>query len=245
MSNLEEYVDPVAYDLENPSFTPDGPFFAALAERTGGPILELGAGTGRIAIPLAAAGFQVTGMDLCAPMLAHAKAKSGALPIRWILGDSTDFNLGAQFGLAFIAGHGFQAFLTDESLDGLLRSVRRHLRPSGLFAFDTRNPSPYHLESDREETDWFTYQHPERGEVRVSGFQVYDPATQVQIWTTFRRWGSGESRSQIQLRYRRPAQLETRLEAHGFRVMERYGDWSLGPVTAESPELIYVVEAPV
>lgn len=244
LSNLAEYLDPVTYDLENPSCTSDGPFYAGLAQRAGGPILELGAGTGRIAIPLAQAGFTVTGLDLCAPMLAHAKAKSGALPIRWVAGDSTHFELGQQYGLIFIAGHGFQAFLSEAALDGLLRSVRRHLRPGGLFAFDTRNPAPVHLEADLVETDWFAYQHPERGQVRVSGYQVYDAATQIQTWTTFRRWGDHhESQSQIQLRYAAPAALEALLAAHGFAVLERYGDWSLGPVTAESPELISVVQA--
>lgn len=241
MSNLEEYMDPIAYDLENPSFGPDGPFYAALASQTGGPVLELGAGTGRIAIPLAQAGFAVTGVDLCAPMLERAKEKSGDLAVRWALGDSTSFDLGEQFGLIFIAGHGWQAFLTDAALHGLLGSVRRHLRPGGLFAFDTRNPAPIHLESDLAETDWFTYQHPERGAVRVSGFQVYDAAAQIQTWTTIRRWGAtGESRAQIQLRYRSPEEIEALLAEHGFTVLQRYGDWSQGAVTAEGPELIYV-----
>lgn len=59
--NLDEYLDPIAYDLENHRFDPDGPFYRALAHRVGGPILELGAGTGRIAIPLAQEGFAERG----------------------------------------------------------------------------------------------------------------------------------------------------------------------------------------
>ncbi len=63
MNNLIEYADPLIYDLENAAFEPDGLFYLSLARETGGPLLELGCGTGRIAIPLAKEGFDVTGLE--------------------------------------------------------------------------------------------------------------------------------------------------------------------------------------
>ena len=62
-TNLAEYAEPDLYDLEKQEFAPDGPFFLALAQRIGGPVLDLGCGTGRITIPLAHHGLACTGLD--------------------------------------------------------------------------------------------------------------------------------------------------------------------------------------
>ena len=65
-SNLEDYEDPVLYDAQNDDFGADGSFYLALAQKVGGPMLELGCGTGRITIPLAQQGMEMTGLDLAA-----------------------------------------------------------------------------------------------------------------------------------------------------------------------------------
>ena len=62
--NHSEYDDPSSYDLENPDFEPEGPFYLALAQAAGGAVLELGCGTGRFTIPLARAGVLITGLDV-------------------------------------------------------------------------------------------------------------------------------------------------------------------------------------
>lgn len=97
-SNLEEYADPVIYDLENSKFEPDGPFYLALAQRFSGPVLEIGCGTGRITIPLAEHGLDVTGLDIAPQMLERAKHKAQNLLIRWVEADARTFHLGTQFG---------------------------------------------------------------------------------------------------------------------------------------------------
>src|SRR5512139_4057184 len=99
--NLVEYADPALYDQENADFEPDGPFFLSLAQQTGGAVLELGCGTGRITIPFARQGITITGLDVLAPMLDFAKNKAPDLPIRWVQADARAFQLGRQFRFIF------------------------------------------------------------------------------------------------------------------------------------------------
>src|SRR5919112_1315636 len=112
--NLEEYADPVDYDRQDSSDTGVA-FYAALALETGGPVLEIACGTGRVAIPIARQGFAVTGLDVVPGMLEQARSKAGGLPVRWIEADARTFDL-------------------DEDLDGLFvdleTRVEEEARPS-------------------------------------------------------------------------------------------------------------------
>ncbi len=137
--NLEEFSDPINYDLEDPSDTGVA-FYSALAQETGGPVLEIACGTGRVSIPIARKGFAVTGLDILPGMLEQARRKSAGLPTRWVEGDARAFDLGEQFRLIFLTGNAFQAFLTLKDQEALLERVRAHLHTDGLFAFETRNP---------------------------------------------------------------------------------------------------------
>jgi SAM-dependent methyltransferase len=138
--NLEEYADPVDYDRQDSSDTGVA-FYAALARETGGPVLEIACGTGRVAIPIARQGFAVTGLDVVPGMLERARGKAAGLPIRWVEGDARDFDLGEErFRLIFLTGNAFQAFLTNADQEALLGRVRAHLHDEGFFAFETRNP---------------------------------------------------------------------------------------------------------
>jgi SAM-dependent methyltransferase len=114
-TNLGEYAYPHLYDLENAEFAPQGPFYQALAEQTGGPVLELGCGTGRLTIPLARAGFAITGLDIVPAMLERARQKAGGLPViatrRWQGGDGQEHVHRAPLALRFSDAHEFTALL--------------------------------------------------------------------------------------------------------------------------------------
>jgi SAM-dependent methyltransferase len=138
-NNLEEFVDPHTYDIEDNNDT-GITFYSALAQETGGPVLEIACGTGRVSIPIARLGFAVTGLDIVPAMLELARSKSAGLPTRWVEADARAFELDEQFRLIYLTGNAFQAFLTRADQEALLDRVRAHLHHEGLFAFETRNP---------------------------------------------------------------------------------------------------------
>jgi SAM-dependent methyltransferase len=242
-NNLGEFADPVNYDLEQ-NHERGIPFYSALAEETGGPLLELACGTGRVTIPLARRGFDITGVDVTPGMIAQARRKSAALPINWVVADARTLRIDRQFRLIFMTGNPFQAFLGRADQEALLESINRHLHPGGLFAFETRNPRWADLNTDDVEEHWQTYTDKDGNEVRVSGTRWYDHVRQVLHYTTYRRWRAGgqdhETATRIALRYVFPQELEALFHYNGFTIVRSYGDWDLTPLTADSPSMICV-----
>jgi SAM-dependent methyltransferase len=264
--NLEEFADPVNYDIEDDSDTGVA-FYTSLAQETAGPVLEIACGTGRVSIPIARLGFDVTGVDITPGMLERARIKSAGLPVRWFEADARNFDLGERFRLIFLTGNAFQAFLTRYDQEALLERARVHLHEDGLFAFETRNPrwarlasngekalrEPPHLpgkgtfaflETRDEEEEGRGYTDASGHQVRVSRTQVYDHISQILHWTTYRRWREGDQErttvTRIAVRYTFPQELEALLHYSGFAIIRRYGNWNLEPLTAASPSIIVV-----
>jgi SAM-dependent methyltransferase len=252
-NNLEEFSDPINYDLADPSDTGVA-FYRALAQEAGGPMLELACGTGRVTIPIAQLGFPVTGLDILPGMLERARSKSVGLPVRWVEGDARTFDLGEQFRLIFLTGNAFQAFVTNAEQKALLQRVRAHLYDEGLFAFETRNPLLPNsktraglfvtLETHNEEQDWPSFINADGYEVRVSTTQVYDHVAQIVHLTGYKRWHEGEEEhttiTRTALRYTFPQELAALLHYNGFTIIRQYGDWDLEPLTTTSPSIISV-----
>jgi SAM-dependent methyltransferase len=253
--NLEEFADPHTYDIEDTSDTGIA-FYSALAQETGGPVLEIACGTGRVSIPIARLGFAVTGLDIVPGMVAQARSKSAGLPTRWAEGDARTFDLGEQFRLIFLTGNAFQAFLTRADQEALLARVRAHLHDEGMLAFETRNPRWNadttsttgelwaNLETRATEEYWQTYTDSSGRDVHISKTQVYDHVAQILHWTTYRRWRAGAEEhtkiTRIAVRYTFPQELEALLYYNGFTIIRQYGDWNLEPLTAASTSIIVV-----
>ncbi len=255
--NLEEFSHPDEYDLEE-SATWGVEFYKTLAVQTGGPILEIACGTGRVSIPIASLGLAVTGLDIVPAMLERARQKSRGLDTRWLEGDARNFALKERFRLIYLTGNAFQAFLTRADQEALLGRVHAHLQDTGLFAFETRNPhwisandpnsgDPDHftnLETRGQEEFWHAYTDTQGRTVRVSGTQTYDHVAQILHWTTHRRWLEGNRErvrtTRIAVRYTFPQELAGLLHYNGFEVLRQYGDWSLEPLNRDSPNIILV-----
>jgi len=254
--NLEEFADSADYDRQDSSDTGVA-FYAALARETGGPVLEVACGTGRVAIPIARQGFAVTGLDIVPGMLELARSKAVGLPTRWSEGDARTFDLGGErFRLVFLTGNAFQGFVTNADQEALLGRVRAHLDDKGLFAFETRNPRWstrgdrdedrdglfVNLETRAEEEAWPSYVDASGREVRLSRTRVYDHGAQTLHWTTYRRWQEGAEEctkvTRIALRYTFPQELAALLHHNGFTIVRQYGDWNGEPLTATSPSII-------
>jgi SAM-dependent methyltransferase len=252
-NNLEEFSDPINYDMEDPSDTGVA-FYRALAQEAGGSVLEIACGTGRVTIPIAKLGFPVTGLDIVPGMLAQARSKSPGLPVRWVEGDARTFDLGESFRLIFLTGNAFQAFVTNAEQEALLQRVRAHLVDEGLFAFETRNPLLpntetqvgffVQLETNTKEKEWPSFINANGYEVRVSTTQVYDHVAQVVHLTSYKRWHDGTEEhmkmARTALRYTFPQELAALLLYNGFTIVRQYGDWDLEPLSATSPSIISV-----
>jgi 2-polyprenyl-3-methyl-5-hydroxy-6-metoxy-1,4-benzoquinol methylase len=145
--NLEEFRDPPTYDLEDGGYDEDCPLTEQWARSLGGPLLDLACGTGRMALRLAAQGYQVTGVDIVPEMIewARQKAAKQAVSIDWVVADARTFHLQRHFPFIYMLENVFQFFLTREDQEAMLARVREHLHPEGGFLFETRNPSPRNL----------------------------------------------------------------------------------------------------
>lgn len=243
--NLEEFTDPVNYDLEQaPLSGPRIAFWRRMAAQFGGPVLELCCGTGLVALPVAAMGLSVTGVDLAAPMLAHAQAKSGRanLDIRWIHADVRSLALARRFSFVILTGNAFQAFLTRADQDALMAAVTRHLAPGGVFGFETRNPAGHDLRDEPEGPTEIDYVDAAGHRVLLSSSQAWDESAQVVHWTTYRRWSDDDGpqvrTSHIACRFTSADDIEALLEAHGLEIVAQYGDWDFSPARADGEHLV-------
>jgi SAM-dependent methyltransferase len=252
-NNLEAFSDPINYDKEDPSDTGVA-FYSALAQETGGPVLEIACGTGRVTIPIAKLGFPTTGLDIVPGMLEQAKSKSAGLPVRWVEADARTFDLHEQFRFIFLTGNAFQAFVTNSEQEALLQRVRAHLHDQGLFAFETRNPLfpgaktregffPL-LETPTEEEDRPPFINVNGHEVLETIIQVYDHVTQILHLTGQKRWHDGKEEqtkiTRTALRYTFPQELTALLHYNGFRIERQYGDWNYESLSATSPSIISI-----
>ncbi len=246
--SLEEFRDPETYDIEVEHYNEDHPLIEQWARLLGGPLLDLACGTGRMALRMAAQGYQVTGVDIVPEMIARAREKAAerAVSVEWVVADARTFRLQKQFPFVFMLCNAWQFFLTREDQEAMLARVREHLLPEGCFLFETRNPSPRNLlQVSHPEPP--RYPLPDGGQLIAAEEQYYDPMTQIQHYTrrlTFLHPG-GQRVEKIlytDLRYVFPQEMEALLFYNGFRIRECYGSWQQEPLTATSPSMIYVCQ---
>src|SRR5829696_1402846 len=140
------------YDLQSPFLAVGGPgegdvaFYVRLAAERGGPVLEVGCGTGRVAVALAEQGFEVVGVDLSGAMLRQAQNRRARLPaevaarLALLQADMTTLALGREFTLILTPSRVFQFALTTAAQRATLRALRRHLRPDGQLVLDLFDP---------------------------------------------------------------------------------------------------------
>jgi ubiquinone/menaquinone biosynthesis C-methylase UbiE len=238
------YTDPrlaACYDALNP---PEAhyPFYLALAGDQPKAILDMGCGTGRLAVALAERGHRVTGADPSAGMMRVARGRAGAERVRWVDSDAARLELEARFDLIIMTGHVFQVFLEDDEVRACLSNLRRHLASGGTLAFETRNPLV------EEWRDWIpaltreSLDVPEIGRVEIH----YDIAKAEGAFVTFEthfRFAPDNIVADVvvaptTLRFMSQAELAAFLADAGFTTLAWFGDWDHAPVTATSPEII-------
>ena len=235
-----EYDDAALYDAEN-DWGPDDDFYRALAAETGGPILDLACGTGRLARVLAADGHRVVGLELAPAMIARARALDPGGAVEWQAGDATRFALARHFRLILMTAHAFQHLIGAAAQAALFAAVARHLAADGVFAFETRNPGRQDYADGPGFALWRRFDDPVRGPAEVWVASAFDAAVAVDHVTLVRRFADGtERRSAAALQFTGAAVLDQRLAAAGLAVARRYGDFGGEPFAPDSPEIITI-----
>ncbi|WP_454288440.1 class I SAM-dependent methyltransferase [Rhizobium arsenicireducens] len=229
----------ILYDSFN-THGADGDFYLSLAQSPCR-ILDLGCGTGSVALRLADLGHHVTGLDPAPGMLDVARQKDKAGTVRWLAGDARDFALGETFDLIIMTGHVFQVFLDDAETLAVLSNARRHLADGGRLVFESRNPPARAWESWTEELTRERTDVPGIGPVEVH-YQVREAwGDFVRFDAVFTLLESGERRiSESTLRFPGRDTIAHLLEAAGFSSVKWLGDWDGTPLHPHSPEIIVI-----
>jgi SAM-dependent methyltransferase len=218
------------YDLLYPGSPAGHAFWLELAERYGDPVLEIMSGTGFIAIPLAQAGHDVTGVELAEPMLLEAERKSQAagVHIAWVRSDARSFDVGRRFKLILLPSNSICHLLTRQDLEACLARVARHLEPDGRFALNVFVPSlPLLITSLEEEQPFGGFTDPHSGEQVVMTLRSrYDAATQIKHNQLYRRVGEGpiEPDGELSMRIYYPQELDALLWYNGFAIEHKQGE---------------------
>ncbi len=248
MPPADIYLDGLAYDAMFYGGD-DLAFWLDLADRHGDPVLELACGTGRVSMPLARAGFRVTGLDAAPAMLevARSRAEQEGIDITWVEGDMRDFDLGGQFALILCPANAFLHLLTRADIEACLAAVRRHLAPGGRFALDIFIPKPELLvDAPGRQLPFGEYDDPGgRGHVIVTHSYVYEAHTQIKRITTThtlqRTAGADEVHTgTLTMRMIFPQELDALLEYNGFNVTGKYEDYANTPVGPTSGKQLTV-----
>jgi len=242
------YWDGRHYDLINADILDDIPFFIQQAEAIGGPILELAGGTGRIAIPLAEQGFDVTGLDMSPDMLKQARKKTAAknLSIRWKHADCRNFHFKRRFGLILLPFNSIAHLHDPESIEGCLRCVGRHLSDDGRFIIDIFNPRLEILMRDPSlRYPVVEYDDPDgRGRVTVTENNVYDKACQInRIKWYFKIGNTPEFYVELNMRVFFPQEIDALLTYNGFEIECKLGDYDQSVFTSASPKQIIICKS--
>jgi SAM-dependent methyltransferase len=204
----------------------DGPrddlaaYLGIAAELGADRVLDVGCGTGCLAISLAATGRTVVGIDPAAASLAMAKSKDGSAAVTWIQGDAARIPaVGAD--LAVMTGNVAQVFLTDEDWAQVLRAIGSALRPDGYLVFETRRPEHRAWEEWAADTGPVTLDVPGAGRVeqRRQVTAVTPPLVSFRYTYTFLTDGTVIT-SDSTLRFRGREELEQSLAAEGYRVLD-------------------------
>jgi ubiquinone/menaquinone biosynthesis C-methylase UbiE len=231
------------YDAENLWSRDDEFFLAVVNETSASRVLDLGCGTGRLALGLAAAGHTVTGVDPATASLQAARAKPGAGSVTWIDGTSETLP-DRSFDTAVMTSHVAQFFVTDADWSRTLADLRRALVPGGRLVFDTRDPR------DRKWERWNPVESrrvislPDGRDVEA-WTEVTDVADPVSVsFVIHYAFPDGEELlSSATLRFRTEEELRGSLGAAGFSVQRIYGGWKREPVGAGDGEFLVIARS--
>ncbi|MXW28870.1 MAG: class I SAM-dependent methyltransferase [Chloroflexi bacterium] len=231
-----EVYDQVHAHLDTPEAI--DPAVSVLSELAGdGPALELGIGTGRIALPLARRGVCVEGMDASAAMVEKMRQKPGGADIPVHLGDFAKFDLGSSYSVVFVVFNTFFALTSQDEQASCMRSVSRHLSDEGVLVIEAFVPDMGRFERG---------QHISASNITQESVSInldrHNPVTQTVVSSHLRLSPTGVEIFPVAVRYAWPSELDLMARLAGLRLRSRWADWHRSPFTATSPGHVSVYQ---
>lgn len=236
----------------------DRDFYVGYSQSANGKTLELGCGTGRVLIPAARAGCAIVGLDISEHMLSKCREKLTFEPeevqrrVRLVKGDMTDFNLNERFALITIPFRPFQHLIATADQIACLKRVRQHIAPDGKFILEVFQTNARRIHDEmylKELEDVPESELPDgrkmRRTNRTVAFHRAEQYNDVEI-IYYVTHVNGRAERLVQafpFRYFFRYEVEHLLARCGFKVVELFGDFDKSPLTDDSPEMIFVVQA--
>jgi SAM-dependent methyltransferase len=212
-------------------FAPEvlGPTVDRLARLAdGGPVLELAIGTGRVAVPLAACGVPVTGIELSRPMVDQLRTKVDEEQLPVVIGDMATARAPGQFALVYLVFNTISNLLTQQEQVECFRNAARHLVPGGRFVIELWVPELRTLPPGQQATVFTS-------EPGYIGLDTYDVLRQHVVSHHFRFGDGSDARlTRSPHRYVWPAELDLMAHIAGFELESRHADWSGSEFNADS-----------
>jgi SAM-dependent methyltransferase len=233
----ERYDDMSAEMFAPQVLDPAVEFLARLANSS--PVLEFAIGTGRVAIPLAARGISVTGIELSQPMVNRLRRKVSAEELPVIIGDMATTTVPGQFSLVYVVWNSIGNLRSQDEQVQCFRNAARHLSPGGRFVIELGVPGirrfpPGQSAVPFEVTD------------RHVGFDTYDMVTQQGTSHHYWRLGDGSTRyGYSNFRYIWPAECDLMARLAGLALEQRVADWNGAPFTSDSESHVSVWRKPL
>jgi SAM-dependent methyltransferase len=226
--------DESAADMFEPAVVdPVVDFLAALAGQ--GAALELGIGTGRIALPLAQRGIRVHGVDLSEAMVARLRAKPGAERVNVTIGDFASTTVEGRFTVAYLVFNTIMNLTTQDGQVACFQNVAAHLEPGGCFVIEVGVPALQRLPPGETVRPFdVTPTH--------LGFDEYDVASQGLISHHYSVIDGNLDVGSIPFRYVWPSELDLMARLAGMTLRERWGGWKREPFTSDSAKHVSVWE---
>ncbi len=204
-----------------------------------GPVLELAIGTGRIALPLAARGVRVDGIDLSTAMVDRLRAKPGGAELHVTIGDFADVAVEGRYRLVYVVFNTLYNLLTQDDQVRCFVNVAAHLTDDGAFVVEASVPGPLFRLRDDQYVDAEAISV---DEVRLDVGR-HDPVNQLLDESHVSLTASGVRLAPIVTRYAWPSELDLMARIAGLRLAERWGGWLGEPFTARSARHVSVFRA--
>jgi SAM-dependent methyltransferase len=212
------------------------PVIDFLAELAGsGRALELGMGTGGIALPLAQRGVEVHGIDLSEAMVAKLRVKPGGEDVGVTVGDFATTKVDGSFALAYVVFNTIMNLTTQEAQVACFRNVAAHLEPGGCFVVEVMIPELQRLPAGETFRVFSGSEH-------YWGIDEYDVANQGLISHHLELVGDTVERVSMPFRYAFPVEYDLMAQLAGMTLRERWGGWKREPFTSESHKHVSVWE---